>query len=251
MRLCCLTATYKRPECLANVLACFLAQDYDPTLSRLFILDDAAQHDSVSNDRYELMSTTERYESLPLKMNALIQMAESWRPDGYVVFEDDDVFLPWHLSQIADAFKHGCRFFQLPHVYTNYLLLKGDAQIEETGGRFHSSWAFRRDLMVRLGGWIDLRDDDGNPSLMFDQHLGGMAKRLTSEFNFSGYDPSYVYRWGSAAWNGSQVGDRDFKKFWDELGRRPAPHVGKLIPKMDAETTALMQITPGAPRWPL
>lgn len=245
-RLACICATYKRTDLLANALACFLAQDYPIQYRRLFILDDAEQFYTQGNEQWQLNThpAAKRFPHLPAKNHALIQIANGWRPDAYVVFEDDDVFLPWHLSQIASAITEGVGFVRPAYVYSNYALPKdGSFQREGAEGRFHSSWAFTRQLYEKVGGYPQ------TDRLDFDQQMNGILRDAEPQhLSRQKDDPSYVYRWGGGPYNGSAAGDGiAFKNHWDEIGRRPAPWVGTLIPKMDYETEQLMKIPRG--RW--
>lgn len=253
MKIACLCPTYKRPRCLANLLACFLAREKVEGLqTRLYVLDDAGQYDDISTEDYQIRSVPDeqRFLSLPLKYNELVKMAcQRGEPDAIAIYEDDDIFMPWHLTQMAEAFAKGCRFYRLPTVYSNYGLPRGQAQIEVATGRFHSSWGFRMDLLKELGGWADVLDKNGEPSLLFDQHLGKRARDLDPEVPQG--DPSYVYRWGSnGVYHGSQAGDSGYQELWDRLGAMQVPIVGPVVPIMDAETTEIMKMPRGAPGWP-
>ena len=242
-KLACLCPTYKRPQMLANALACFLAQGYPPDRCKLFILDDAGQIDPgfFMANRWQIGTTSVRYDNLSDKFNQLARIASDLfpDPDGYVIWEDDDVFLPWHLDQIGRAFNSGVRFWQPRTVFSNYAKPRGEVQIEETGGRFHSSWAYRRDLFLEVGGYPQ------TSRLDFDQQMGAKCRAADSDpqiwKRLPDFYPSYVYRWGSGPWNGSQAAEEGYAAFWEKLGALPCEPVTELVPAFDEETKLLYE----------
>lgn len=235
LKIACLCPTYKRPRLLENALACFAFQEYDPSCRRLFVWDDANQFDPYQGFDWEIISTAERFATLPAKYNALSKKAMEWGADVLAIWEDDDVFLPWHLSQIADAIRNrGVHFFRLPEVWTNYGLPKGQVQKEKADGRFHSSWAFTLQAFHAIGGWPT------TPRLDFDQQIGGKLRTIDPHPNLNpAYVPGYVYRWGNGLFHGSQSGEAGFQKLWNDVGKLPAPKQGDAKPVFDSETETI------------
>lgn len=234
MKIACLCPTYKRPELLANAYACFRAQTPTAAIYRLFVIDDAAQHCYHDRDDLMLVSTGQRYPTLPAKYNALMRLADdAWFPDAYAIWEDDDVFLPDHLARMAAAFLDGWHYYRTRDVYSNYMCAKDGAVLREgAAGRFHSSWGMTRRAMETIGGYPQ------SARLTFDQELGAALSRVCPKGPIDA-DPQYVYRWGNGIYHGSQAGDGGYQQLWDELGRMPAPYVGSLVPKFDEETAAI------------
>ena len=163
----CLCLTYGRPKLLNNAVECFLRQDYPKDLAELLIVDDlgtiklpllGAPEHVICNSR------TWRFLSLPEKYNY------AWRflnADLYVVWEDDDVQLPWCLRAHAAACEH--HGWSYPsEVWSDY---GGIIHTEQSGGRFHGSLAIRRETLERLGGWPDTKKAN------FDQQLIANLKR--------------------------------------------------------------------------
>jgi hypothetical protein len=135
----CLCPTYRRPELLANAVACFLAQDYPPDRRELVILDDAGQFKSQAGNGWELLSMPRRFQSLPEKYNAIAGLAKG---DIFVVWEDDDIYLPQHLSQHVAALSQG-NFSKPSRIFSLYT---GELREENAGGLFHGSIAFTRNI---------------------------------------------------------------------------------------------------------
>ena len=100
MNLCCLMPTYGRPSLVQNAIACFLAQDYPAKRRRLLILDDAGQIAPQEGDGWSLCSTPIRMPTLIAKYAALEAVDAGWA-DAFVIWDDDDIYLPWHLSAHA------------------------------------------------------------------------------------------------------------------------------------------------------
>lgn len=254
IRIACLCPTYKRPECLPNAVQCFIQQwahsqpEFD---CRLFVLDDAGQYFSQLVNRpvnpgiamTVLKSHTYRYPSLPLKYEALVELANEWDADGYVIWEDDDIFLPWHLSNIGKAFADGIRYYRHPDVFSTYLENKQGLHLEEAAGRFHSSWAFTREVYEQVGGYSALLDEvtDTSPTkkLNFDQRLGALLRMADPPMREDYYYrlcPSYVYRWGNPTYHGSAFGESGYADLWERLGKQEASYIGELVPEFDTET---------------
>ena len=242
-KIACLCPTYKRPKCLANAVACFDAQNYSKNLCRLFILDDANQHSTKyidTNSNIRVSSTARRYSSLPDKFNMLVEISArnggNWKPDIFVVWEDDDVFLPQHLSLISEAATRGGDYFESETVWSNYQEPMGQIHLEGAAGRFHSSWAFTSELYERVGGYPNTNRLD------FDQQLGAKfrdnGKRELYSWN-GGPEPTYVYRWGNGIYHGSQQGEDGFAGLWDKIEKYPAPRIGELVPRFDPETALI------------
>ena len=226
----CICPTYKRPQQLRNALACFLAQDYPESRCELIILDDAGQFPEQIGTNWRLISTRRRFENLPSKFNALLKEC---RGDIVAVWEDDDVFLPWHLRDVVHCYQGESADIYLPRsVWTNYHHDSGELVIEEPAGRFHSSWRFTRRIVEAVGGYPE------SSRLDFDQELGGLLRQSGEAESYGEHEhPSYVYRWGSAAWNASQGGnDTAFQELWNELGKLPAQPQSGLVAGFDEET---------------
>lgn len=227
--------TYKRDKLLANAVQCFVDQDYPLDRRELIILDDAGQFDSqVSGNGWSVISTTERYPSLPAKFNALANYCSG---DVLVVWEDDDLYLNHHLDQIAQCYLNSPFEYYVPErVYSTYGKPFGEYQTEMAAGRFHASWAFTRKLFESVGGYPD------TGRLDFDQQMRDILTNATGGRGF--YDTqncSYVYRWGNGQWHGSQAGEDGFKALWDRIGAMPFEHKGLLEPKYDKQTELIFQ----------
>ncbi|MCY2987862.1 MAG: glycosyltransferase family A protein [Planctomycetota bacterium] len=188
-KIACLCPTYGRPQLVRNSLACFLQQHYPEEQRRLFILDDGDQIASQSGTCWQVFSTPNRYPSMSAKYAELLRLADAWGADAYAVWDDDDLYFPWHLSAAAWAMSDGHKWS-----YPQWVMSDGGGQLqpEKTGGNLHGSIVISKDLMREVGGWPDTHRAD------FDlQMIGNLLK--TAEPGRPDYEfaPSYMFRWAS------------------------------------------------------
>ena len=249
----CLCPTYRRPpRLLASAIARFERQDYPADRRRLFVLDDAGELEPVCGAKWSIATTNRRYPTLPAKYNVLFNIVHSaratpelWEAEIFVVWEDDDIYLPWHVSSIVGAlyapiaprYKHGRAWAHPSRVWSLY---GGRLHQEPAGGRFHAALAVRWTTLTRIHGWPDTPRGD------FDQQL--MA-RLRREYGppadpCEAAPPSYVFRWASTnsyhgqAWMRSPA---DIDWYRNAPTRIPSQGTAiRITPALDVETEALI-----------
>ena len=228
----CLCPTYLRPRLLQNSLACYLAQDYPADRRELLILDDAGQLTPQRGDGWEVISVARRFRSLPEKFNALAGLA---RGEVLVVWEDDDIYLPWHLTAHVAALSSG-GFSKPSRVLSLYT---GTLQEEAGAGRFHASIAFTREAYETAGGWPLTKRGD------FDQQLlTRLSQAATTVDPCHTHPPSYVFRWGSThAYHGQGLMQTASDTQWYDrvpLNHPAAPARPPLSPSFDDETAQVV-----------
>ena len=224
----CLCPTYRRPRLLANALACYLWQDYPADRRELILLDDAGQFEPQRGPGWELVSIPRRFRSLPEKFNALAGLA---RGEILVVWEDDDIYLPWHITAHVEALTPECGFSKPSRVRSH---VEGAWHEEAAAGRFHASIAFRRAALRAVGGWpLTPRGD-------FDQQLlSRLAELGPSGDPVARRPPSYVFRWETTGdYHGQDLmrgpDDEGWYQRVAELGSgTPQP---LLVPRFDPQT---------------
>ncbi|GAG47802.1 unnamed protein product, partial [marine sediment metagenome] len=130
----CLCPTYKRPSFLRNALACYLAQDYPEDRRQLIIFDDVPQHHCQGGESWHLWPQVKRFDSLPKKFDAMVRIAPA--ADVFVVWEDDDYYLPSHLSEIAEVYCLDMpQYFVSEDIWSTYGEPQGQAHREGAAGR--------------------------------------------------------------------------------------------------------------------
>ncbi len=193
------------------------------------ILDDAGELQSQTGEAWQIISIGRRFRSLPEKFNALAGLA---RGEILVVWEDDDIYLPHHISSHVTAIA-GHLWSKPSKVLSDYT---GEIQEEDATGRFHASLAFSRQAFEQVGGWpLTLRGD-------FDQQLlARLATTGTPADPCSVEPPGYIFRWGSTqAYHGQALmrGPED-EEWYERIPSRAltAPHTP--IPELDDQSSPM------------
>jgi len=205
-----LCPTYRRPLCLLRSIYLFLKQTHPN--KRLIIWDDGPDGDRVEPVDYQFADAPDtsitiinslRFSSLPEKFNAIAGLAN--HKAALAVWEDDDVYLPWHLANIAElASQHvGAHWLAKPKdVLSNY---PGHIVMEKAEGRFHASLAFSRELFNSINGWPITR------AANFDQQF--ISALLGHGDLYDDLPISYLFRWHGA---GTYHGQSTMKNGSDE-----------------------------------
>ena len=228
----CLCPTYRRPKLLENSIACFMAQHYPTDRRELIVLDDAGELENQTGNGWQIISIQRRFRSLPEKFNALAGLAQG---EILVVWEDDDIYLPHHISSHVTAMD-GHLWSKPSKVLSDYT---GEIREEDATGRFHASIAMTRQAFIQCGGWpLTLRGD-------FDQQLlARLATTGTPADPCSDAQPGYVFRWGSTgAYHGQALmqGPEDERWYERSLETGIAVPPSTLIPMLDHETSQLFE----------
>jgi hypothetical protein len=242
---------------LANALACFLAQDYPHDSCKLLILDDLGQFENRTYRAWQIMSTSERFPSLPDKYNFMLRAegilgTPDW--DAVVVWDDDDIYLPWHLGAISKAlitpgehlgWEHHYQSAKPVMIYSLYRPTGATGPgpwLEPGEGRFHGSLAVTVGRLRSIGGWIPTRRAD------FDQQMITACAPAADTLRHSpGGAPSYIFRWGStgAAHCQALMRSPDNENWYDRYLPTEAGYIGGLAPCFDPETVEMYRRVAG------
>jgi hypothetical protein len=231
----CLCPTYRRPKLLENSIACFLAQDYPAERRELIVLDDAGELQNQTGEGWQIISIARRFRSLPEKFNALAGLA---RGEILVVWEDDDIYLPHHISSHVAAMS-GHLWSKPSKVLSDYT---GEVQEEDASGRFHASIAMTRQAFEQCSGWpLTLRGD-------FDQQLISRLNDIGAPGDPCTVNrPGYMFRWASTvAYHGQALMRGPEDEEWYERVRGIGTHScrsydgnrRRLDPHFDNQTSA-------------
>ena len=238
----CLCPTFHRPKLLANAVACFLAQDYPLERRALIILDDGQDFATTAPDiprtGWGIVSSDFRFPTLPEKFNAAANLARSIFPETetFVVWEDDDIYLPHHISAHVNAMlTTGAHYSKPTTVLSTYT---GQVAAEPAAGRFHASLAFTTHAFNRVGGWPATKRAD------FDQQLirnlwKSSAPNVADPCQSA--PPSYCFRYGSTqAYHGQHfMQSPDDEGWYDRIPRNPGTRDLILTPEFDEETKSV------------
>jgi hypothetical protein len=224
MKLLCLCPTYgRRRELLENSLACFVTQVLPAEDRHLVFFDDLGTLEECHCriDNVTILSQSARCPSIASKYNVMLDRLTKrgfdvldFDYDAVVVWDDDDVYLPYHLQAHAAALTMtGVDWSKPSRIWSAY---HQPAEQECAAGRFHGSLAITKSLLHELGGWIETKRAD------FDQQMISAlaAKSVVYDTNHFVDSPQYVYRWGSSnsghcsglmEWPGDELWYEDFR----------------------------------------
>lgn len=206
MKLAALCCTFHRPHLLGQLIESFLRQDYPRVLRELVILDDGGQYGNQSGDGWRLISIPARFRTLGEKRNACAALA-SPDAEGFLVADDDDIYLPHWFRTQAEALKRA--EWSRPGL----VLLEHGAGLKEhdTGGLYHGGWAIRRAAFDRVRGYAAMNNGE-------DQELAGRlnAAGVTTCDPCDFAAPFYHYRTDTGSYHVSYLDDRGYA----DLGRQ-------------------------------
>ena len=227
VKISCLMPTYGRPTLVQNAIACFQAQDYPADRRRLLILDDAGQIASQHGEGWSVWSTSARMETLAAKYVELDLLDAGWA-DAFVIWDDDDIYLPWHLAAYAAALQNS----RWAHPAKVWDLYTGRLELGPAKGRFWASAAVRTDFLRSLGGFTEsARGDFDQINLRAWRNHGGEAGRP--------HPPSYVYGWGRSNHCSGLMFGHDAANWYSRHGMLETRNIQQIIPRMDPQTEAV------------
>ncbi|HUW08664.1 MAG TPA: glycosyltransferase [Anaerolineae bacterium] len=223
MRLCVITCTYNRAHLLPRVIRCFEEQDYEDRC--MLIYDDGGQYNTTCGDKWTLFSTPCREPSLGAKRNASIIIAKNYFHDidAILCCDDDDLFMPWHLSAAAKALEEADwsrpSVVLMPHVASDqwfFQPIRTGHNLDHTQERlFHPAWAMSLDAVESVGGYPDDKSGPEDQGLMKKMEAAGVTQ---ADPVSDAFQPSYVYCWGNNNISGMlNKDDRDGVAAWASL----------------------------------
>jgi hypothetical protein len=166
---------------------------------------------------------------------AVLDAADADWADAFIIWDDDDIYLPWHLAAHATVLQDA----QWSHPKMVWSLYGGSPKLELAAGRFWASAAVRRDLHRRVQGFIpSARADFDQGRLSAWREHGGEPGRPEP--------PSYVYGWGRSKHVSWMMTSPDDTHWYSRHKMTESGRVERLVPKMDAQTLAIYEAL-GAP----
>lgn len=183
--MCC---TYGRFELLRLTLACFLQQEY-PGGKQLLILNDAETPITCDQPGVKVFNMPGAFKTLGEKRQYLLQQATT---PIVAVFDDDDLYLPWHLHrQVSALLESGAGLVRCRQAYR----MDGSPPELTTSGPnsnlYDGSIVFYREEALKFGGF-------SNTHCFGQKHLMKKFDEAKRSFAVSAdYPPmcSYIYRW--------------------------------------------------------
>lgn len=207
----CVMTTYRRFTCVERSIAMFLAQDYPDTELIIYntdtkyplALDDT--FDSIGESKIKVINnnidfeTKQPYTSIGAIRRDAFRFASG---DGYITWDDDDIFFPWNIRQCVDgiiktnksAWKPQKSFIKHsghnPELYFNNLeasILVKTSAIHQFGFDLTKSGAEHLGWLDRLTKENDITiDEDSIPGYCFywsdEPEVGGHKQSNMAEF---------------------------------------------------------------------
>jgi len=229
-KIACLCCTYKRPKPLAESIECFLRQEYPEDKKELVIVDDAGQYAPDICDAWEnikLITTKERYLTLGDKRNASAQFASS-DVEVFAIWDDDDIYLPWHLKQIAEVIMKGAEWSKPKFVWIDK---RKFLNLKKTNGLFHASWGITKEAFYKVGGYPSMQSGQ-------DQALGRRLKNHNIKAESPTGIPTFIYRWCTCP------GVKHFSALnrqtgYESLGKLKSPFINEIKPFWSKDWTEM------------
>ena len=229
-----LCPTYGRFQRLRDAVACFLLQDY-PGKKRLLILNDAPEPILCLQPGACSVRNQPRFPTLGHKRQALLEAA---RTPLVAHWDDDDLYLPWHLTQCVQVLQREGVSCVKPGAAWWAVGPREDLQVRGIRHNvFEGQMVFRRDRALDLGG--------------YPPKVSGQAKALLDAFRRAGelhtWNPpderiSYVYRWADGAGHISARGDSRASHDGFAERNRDFADGRPLIPAADAPSWAAERV---------
>jgi glycosyltransferase involved in cell wall biosynthesis len=224
----CLTLTYGRPHVLEEAVESFLRQDYQN--KELIILNDMPEQEIIFNHpQVKVFNLKERFKTLGDKRNKSVELASG---DILTSWDDDDISLPWRVSQIAKAFEDNSEigFFKPQMAWCYY----GNELKKPHTNMFFMMAAYTRQVYNEVGGYQSINvGDDTNFFSRVMKHLGPKAKIVSFPEN----EYAFIYGWRgnsvvhlSALGRGLDNGASNLEKAEKMIKAKPVEPVVELKP---------------------
>lgn len=228
---CAICPTFNRPELLSRAIRSFEKQTYDNRY--LIIVDDLGQYENQAGDRWELISIPRRFLTLGEKRNFAAALAprDTW---AYAVWDDDDLYMPWHLEAVAKALskgllvqpRHAVDYWNGRWVVVETFNKRRAARPRHPSSNFfcyHGCWGYTRELFKEVGGYRPCYADD---DIDFQHRLISMG--VKSVGFCAEHPPSYFYNRNHTV-RISELGKNE-QGYWTTMCDAIASYVGK-VPK--------------------
>ena len=184
MKIDCLMGTYGRYGLACEALACFLQQTKISNAT-LLIYNQHPRPLSFDHPRVRVVNESGRQGSLRHIRQRMHELAD---PTADLIhwWDDDDLYLPWHLEDCIDNIGAGVAWKPASNWFLH------NRQYQRHTNRFEGSWVFRADYLQRAP--IDTHPAyTDHPVILQTEEAGLLA---TTEL---GDNTSYIYRWNTGA----------------------------------------------------
>lgn len=186
----CLCPTYGRVHALNEAVHSFLSQDYEGK-KELIILNDLSEQKIIfDHPDVKVVNVDKHIKPLGKKFNETAALASG---DIYLVWEDDDIYLPHRISYSVKNMRNG-----LFHTGQGYFE-EAPQKIIRSRNLFHANLAIHKGVFWSVNGY-SLVDWSGIDTMLFED-----LKRRYGEFSsdIADEDVYYIYRWSTTGYHAS------------------------------------------------
>lgn len=182
----CLCLTFGRPHMLREAIWCFLQQDYPH--KELIVINDHPNPLMLDRDYpgVQVHNVASRFNSLGEKRNYSVRLA---RGAFLLVWDDDDLFLPWRISQTVTHLQSEPQKWAYKPTRAWTSVHNRDYRLAENV--FHSQLGMTRAAFTSAGGYSamntgeDVEFEQRIPAERWIGHAAPISELI------------YVYRWGN------------------------------------------------------
>ena len=197
----CLCLTYGRPTLLEEAIESFIRQQWDGPKELIVLNDHPDQELLYDHDEVRIINLGWRLPTLGDKRNLSVTLA---RYDHLLVWDDDDIHLPWRIEETANALARS-QYFKSEQVWVweDEALYEHSPQDQEW---FHSASGFSRFLYDEVGGYARINSGE---DVNFEQRL--RRNQQGSKFWKVSKLPLeriyYIYRWSHSHYHTTGCND--------------------------------------------
>jgi glycosyltransferase involved in cell wall biosynthesis len=209
-----LCITYGRPHLLEEAIESFLRQDYEN--KELIIVNDLGEQTLVfSHPQIKIFNFPRRFHSIGIKRNKSVELSSG---DILTNWDDDDISLPWRLSQIAAAFNQDptLEYFKPDKAWCYH----GDTLCLPHYNLFYMMAAFSKKAFLKVGGYKSINFGEDKDLC---ERVIACSNAKTISFKDSEYP--FIYGWRGDSFHLSAFGEEkemsNLKKSEDYIRRLP------------------------------
>ncbi len=189
----CQCLTFGRTACLEEALEFFLRQDYPGPKELVIVNDLPAQRIVFDHAEVRIVNAAARFPTIGEKRNAAIRHCSG---DVIVCWDDDDGFLPGHLSACAHYIEG------YDYARPNRCFVWADnSRIERTSGSYIAQHVFTREVFERVGGYARM---NSGQDMDLDNRLRRVARCNWPEIDAR--EITYLFRWANGEYHLSGFG---------------------------------------------
>jgi glycosyltransferase involved in cell wall biosynthesis len=189
----CQCLTFGRTACLEEALEFFLRQDYAGPKELVIVNDLPAQRLAFEHPEVRILNAASRYAKIGAKRNVAVRESSG---EVIVCWDDDDGFLPGHLSACA-RYIDGYDYARP----SRCLVWLDDTRIERVAGSFVAQHVFTREAFERAGGYSEM---NSGQDMELDDRLRRLVRSNWPRIGVT--EITYLFRWANGAYHLSGYG---------------------------------------------